>query len=71
SGLNDATFYFAFAPLLMLPFSVGMSIASGQFLDSFSHLGADSYRILFAALGGMILLSIASLAKVDFSPVQR
>ncbi len=67
SGLNDATSYFAFAPLIMLPFSVGMSIASGQFLDSFTYLGADSYRILFAALGGLILVSIGPLTKVDFS----
>lgn len=50
SGQDDATRYFAAAPLLVLPLSLGLPLASGAFLDAAVGLGAWSYRIVFLAM---------------------
>ncbi len=50
AGSDEATPYFAVAPVLMLPLSLGLPLAGGAFLDATAGLGAWSYRILFMAL---------------------
>jgi hypothetical protein len=50
AGVEDATPYFAVAPLLVLPLSLGLPLASGAFLDATARLGALSYRIAFLAM---------------------
>ena len=46
----DATDYYAISSVFQLPFSFGLPLAAGAFLDAASPLGSDSYRILFAGL---------------------
>ena len=58
SGVTDATLHFAFAPILALPFSTGLPLIAGAFLDASVTLGAGAYRIVFLAMAG---LSIAGL----------
>jgi hypothetical protein len=58
SGQADATLYFAVAPILLLPFSTGLPLISGAFLDRFASLGAGSFKIMFL---GMAVLSLAGL----------
>lgn len=50
SGQDDSTLYFAIAPVLVLPLSLGLPLASGAFLDAAVGLGAWSYRIVFLAM---------------------
>lgn len=47
SGKDDATMYFALAPILTLPVGIGFPLFFGKLLDIFKYLGADSYRLLF------------------------
>jgi hypothetical protein len=66
SGQADATLYFSFAPILLLPFSTGLPLANGAFLDAASGLGAVSFRIVFlamAALCGMGLVFSARMGR--------
>lgn len=67
SGLSDATSYFAFGSILTLPIAVGLPIVAGYFLDRFSSLGGDSYRVIFGGGAAFILLTVFFLIKVDFS----
>lgn len=70
SGQQDATHYFAVAPLFMLPLSVGLPLANGAVLDRLAFMGGWSYRIVFLS---MILLSAASLiilSRVDKEALQ-
>jgi MFS family permease len=53
SGQADATLYFSFAPILLLPLSTGLPLANGAFLDAASGLGAWSYRIVFLAMAAL------------------
>ncbi len=66
SGLADSTSYFAIAPLVTLPIASGMPIIAGTFLDEFSHLGGDSYRIVFAACAFLIVVTFGFILKTDF-----
>ncbi len=66
SGKNDATGYFAIAPMLTVPISSGISLLSGRFLDMTSFLGENSFRILFSILGLIVLISLVFLKKTDF-----
>ena len=50
AGTDDATPYFAVAPIILLPLSLGLPLASGAFLDATARLGAWSYRIAFLAM---------------------
>jgi hypothetical protein len=50
AGREDATLYFAVAPILTLPLSLGLPLANGAFLDAAAGLGASSYRIVFVAM---------------------
>ena len=64
-GKEDATAYFALAPLLTIVLSSGLPVVSGLFLDKTSQSGAISYRILFGILASLILLSFYFLKKTD------
>lgn len=66
SGLNDATSYFAVAPLLTLLFATGLPLAFGRFLDRFAWLEGDSYRIVFTVSVFLIAGTFFALMKVDF-----
>ncbi len=67
SGEKDATHYFSIAPFFTLPFSVGIPLASGKFLDATAKLGGDSYRLMFAAMAVIILASLFFLLKTNLS----
>jgi hypothetical protein len=68
SGLVDATHYFAVAPLILLPVSTGIPILNGRILDHFAYLGGASYRILFAAMGLLVLASLGFILTTRFGP---
>jgi MFS family permease len=61
SGQTDATLYFAVAPVLTLPFSTGLPLLNGAFIDRYASLGAEAYRIVFLA---MAVLCLAGLCFV-------
>ena len=58
SGQVDATLYFAVAPILVLPFSTGLPLLNGAFLDRFASLGGNAFRLMFI---GMAALSLCGL----------
>jgi MFS family permease len=58
SGGGDATLYFAVSYILSLPFSTGLPLLNGAFLDRFARWGAWSYRGMFL---GMACLSLVGL----------
>jgi len=58
SGQTDATVYFAVAPVLTFPFTTGLPLLNGAFIDRYASLGAGAYRIVFLAMG---VLSLAGL----------
>ncbi len=64
SGHQDSTGFFSIAPILIMPMSIGMPLLAGAFLDRFSYLGGDSYRIMFSGMIGFIILGIFLFAKV-------
>jgi len=66
SGLSDATSYFAVAPILTTPFALALPLAFGSFLDYFSKLNGDAYRIVFVLSLGLILASMVCILRVDF-----
>lgn len=72
SGEPDSTNFFAIAPLLVMPFGAGIPLLAGTFLDLFSSLGAETYRLMFLGMGALIIPGIMFLAKVHFnSPKQK
>lgn len=66
SGAGDATLYFAVAPILSLPFSTGLPLANGAFLDRFARLGGWSYRSLFLAMAGLSLAGMFFTLRVPW-----
>lgn len=66
SGARDATNYFAVASIVILPFSAGLPILNGRFLDHFAYLGGDSFRIMFAFMALLVFISFLFLQKVNF-----
>ena len=66
SGMEDATLYFSIAPILVLPFSAGLPVLNGIFLDHFAFLEGAAYKIVFAAMGVVVIATIFFLWKVDF-----
>jgi hypothetical protein len=72
SGQEDATGYFAVAPLFSLPFATFLPLAFGAFLDHFPALGGDAYRILFALSGVLIVITFLCTLKTDFTgPLEK
>lgn len=66
SGLTDATSYFALLSIFTLPVAMGLPMTAGYFLDYFSNLGQDAYRLIFGVAVGLILMTLFFLFKVDF-----
>jgi hypothetical protein len=64
SGEADATLHFAVAPILALPFSTGLPLLAGAFLDSSAALGAGAYRIVFIALAGLGFVGLGFAARM-------
>jgi hypothetical protein len=58
SGQADATLYFAAAPVLTLPFSTGLPLLNGAFIDRYASLGAEAYRIVFLAMAVLCLAGL-------------
>jgi len=67
SGLADATNYFSVAPILTLPFSAGISLMNGRFLDHFAVWGALSYKLMFMGMALLVVISLFFIIKTDFS----
>ena len=71
SELRDSTSYFAIGPIFTLPFATLLPLATGKFLDLFSTLEADSYRIVFLAAVFLALVTFVCLLKTDFDPMTQ
>ncbi len=70
SGREDVTGYFAVAPILTIPFALALPMAYGSFLDYFTHLNGDAYRIVFILSLGLILGCMFCILQVDFQKNQ-
>jgi MFS family permease len=70
SGRDDATHYFAVAPLFTLPLSVGLPLLEGTVLDSLAFMGGGSYRIVFLAMALLSLVSLIILSRIDSAALQ-
>jgi MFS family permease len=66
SGLHDSTSYYAVGPILTLPFALILPLAFGKFLDIFSDLQADSYKIAFGIAIVLILGTLLSILNTNF-----
>ena len=66
SGKDDATDYFSIAPLLMLPFSVGIPWIAGYTIEHQMFSATAAYTAVFAAMGIIVLASILFLLPVHF-----
>lgn len=64
SGEADATLHFAVAPILALPFSTGLPLLAGAFLDSSAALGVVAYKVVFGVLAGIGLVGLAFTARM-------
>jgi hypothetical protein len=70
SGQEDATHYFAIAPLFTLPLSVGLPLLNGAVLDRLAFMGGWSYRIVFLAMALFSVLSLIILSRIDSAALQ-
>jgi MFS family permease len=66
SGLQDASPYYAIAPILMLPISAWFPIAMGFLLDKLSVLKAVSFQLGFVCLIVIVLLSLIPFILLRF-----
>jgi len=66
SGLEDASPYYAISPFLMLPVSAGLPVAVGFLLDCFSAWKAFAYRVTFASLLLIVILSLIPFLNLQF-----
>lgn len=57
SKKDDATSYFALAPILTLPVGFGFPLLFGKMLDMLQFMGAGSYRLLFGCSALFLLLT--------------
>lgn len=67
SRQEDATGYFAVAPIFTLPFSALLPLACGKFLDYYQPLGAQSYMIVFTMAFILISGALWFILNTDFS----
>ena len=67
---KDTTSHFALISLIELPFSMGLPLFSGLFLDRFTSFGVGSYRVLFTVLALLVIISLRFALKLRF-PDQR
>ncbi len=70
SGQEDATHYFAVAPLFTLPLSVGLPLLVGTVLDRLAFMGGDSYRIVFLGMAALSAVSLIFLSRIDPAALQ-
>ena len=70
SGQEDATHYFAIAPLFTLPLSVGLPLLNGAVLDRLAFMGGWSYRIVFLAMALFSVVSLILLSRIDSAALQ-
>jgi hypothetical protein len=70
SGQEDATHYFAIAPLFTLPLSVGLPLLMGGVLDRLAFMGGWSYRIVFLSMALFSVMSLIILSRIDSSALQ-
>ena len=70
SGREDATHYFAVAPLFTLPLSVGLPLLEGTLLDRLAFLGGGSYRIVFLSLALLSFVSLIILSRIDSAALE-
>ena len=70
SGREDATHYFAVAPLFTLPLSVGLPLLNGAVLDRLAFMGGGSYRIVFLAMALLSVVSLIILSRIDSAALQ-
>ncbi len=71
TGASDATLYFAVSYVLTLPFSTGLPLLNGAFLDRFQRWGAWSYRGLFLAMAGLSLAGLYFTLRVPWKGPAR
>ena len=69
-GQEDATHYFAVAPLFTLPLSVGLPLLNGAVLDRLAFMGGWSYRIVFLSMAVLSVISLILLARIDSAALQ-
>jgi len=70
SGQEDATHYFAVAPLFTLPLSVGIPLLNGAVLDRLVFMGGWSYRFVFLAMALLSVVSLFILSRIDSAALQ-
>jgi hypothetical protein len=66
SGASDATLYFALSYILSLPFSTGLPLLNGTFLDRFARWGAWSYRGMFLGMAALAMAGIFFTLRVPW-----
>jgi hypothetical protein len=71
SGAGDATLYFAVSYILALPFSTGLPLLNGAFLDRFARWGAWSYRGMFLGMAGLSLAGLFFTLRVPWKGPAR
>ena len=64
---RDTTAHFAMVSLLELPFSMGLPLIAGLFLDWSAGMQEGSYRILFAVLALLLAVGLFFSMKLRFS----
>ncbi len=67
SGKSNVTSFFAAAPIVMLPVSIGLPLLCGRLLDTLPIAQLDSYRIIFGFLSLLCLFSIFFIARIRFT----
>ena len=68
SGQSDATLYFSVAPLLLLPISLGLPLATGLFLDSVRGLGGAAYQVTFLAMAALSAVGLFFSSRIPRDP---
>jgi MFS family permease len=64
---RDVTPHFAVIALVELPFSTGLPLLTGLFLDHFSYLQGDHYRLLFLFAALLLGVGLYFSARLDFT----
>jgi fucose permease len=71
ANIRDTTPHFALVAIMEMPFSAGLPLGAGLFLDFSTGLGAGSYRILFLFLALLILVGLSFSMKLNFNGSDR
>ena len=69
SGRPDATSYFAFAPVLTLPLTVGYPLFFGKALDLLASFDQYAYQFLFLVSALAALFSLFCAVRTDYSQI--